>query len=119
MVSKSFLVGALLLAALGAQAQGTVTAAMGTRTVLKAFVDADGKTESTPLNVKDINFPLQVFEISEAGFLRVKVGGADVWLDRKQVRMPPESLEVSCTTVNVANAKLVSGGIRGANTGCK
>ena len=96
-----------------------VTAAMGARTVVKAYPDAVGSNEPTILNVKDILFPLQVFEISEAGFVRVKIGGADYWLDRKQVRIPPSSLEVSCSTVDTANAKLVSGGIRGANTGCK
>ena len=117
--SKYFLVSTLLLSALGAHAQGMVTAAMGARTVLKAYPDAEGRSEPATLNVKDISFPLRVFEISEAGFVRVKVGDADVWLDRKQVRMPPISLEVSCSTVDTANAKLVSGGSRGANTGCK
>lgn len=117
--SKSLAASVLLLAALGAHAQGFVTAPMGSRTALKAYPDADGKSEPATLHVKDITFPLQVFEISDAGFVRVKVGGADVWLDRKQVRMPPVSLEVTCATVDASNAKLVSGGIRGANAGCK
>jgi len=116
---KFWVASALLAAAFGAGAQGQVTAAMGARTVLKAYPDAEGKSEPVTLNVKDIAFPLQVFEISEAGFVRVKVEGADVWLDRKHVRMPPATLEVSCATVDTANAKLVSGGIRGANAGCK
>ena len=117
--AKFLVAGALLVATMRALAQGQVTAAMGSRTVLKAYPDAEGKTESATLNVKDIAFPLQVFEVSDAGFVRVKINGADVWLDRKHVRMPPDTLEVSCATVDIANAKLVSGGIRGANAGCK
>ena len=99
--AKFLVAGALLVATMGALAQGQVTAAMGSRTVLKAYPDAEGKTEPATLNVKDIAFPLQVFEVSDAGFVRVKINGADVWLDRKHVRMPPATLEVSCATVDL------------------
>ncbi|NMM06829.1 hypothetical protein [Polaromonas sp.] len=108
-----------MAAAISVQAQGMVTAAMGTRAVLKAYTDADGKSETASLNVKDISFPLKIFEISEQGFVHVKVASQDVWLDRKQIRIPPESLEVSCLTVDRTNANLVTAGIRGANAGCK
>lgn len=116
---KTMTFGVLMAAACGVQGQGLVTAAMGTRTALKAYSDADGKGQPSMLNVKDITFPLKIFEISEAGFVRVKVDNADVWLDRKQVRVPPESLAVSCLTVDQASANLVTAGIRGANSGCK
>lgn len=109
----------LMAAAFSVQGQGMVTAAMGTRTALKAYSDADGKSQPALLNVKDISFPLKIFEISEAGLVRVKVENQDVWLDRKQVRVPPESLAVSCLTVDPSTASLVSAGIRGANSGCK
>lgn len=105
--------------AFGAQAQGMVTSAMGTRSELKAYPDADGKSAPATLFVKDIPFPLKVFEISEAGLVRVKIAEKDIWLDRKQIRIPPETLTVNCTTVDQKNATLVSGGIRGANSGCK
>jgi hypothetical protein len=95
-----------------------VTAAMGTRSELKAYADADGKSAPATLYVKDITFPLKVFETSEAGLVRVKVAEKDVWLDRKQIRIPPE-LVVNCTNVDWKNAPIVSGGIRGANAGCK
>ena len=108
----------LLVLAFGAHAQGMVTSAMGTRSELKASPDADGKSAPATLYVKEITFPLKVFETSEAGLVRVKVAGKDVWLDRKQIRIPPE-LIVTCTNVDHANASLVSGGIRGANSGCK
>lgn len=100
-------------------AQGLVTAAMGTRATLKSYVDADGKIESATVNVKGIGFPLKVLEVSETGFVRVTLGDKDVWLDRKQIRIPPDSLEANCLTVNRINANLVSGGTRGANNGCK
>jgi hypothetical protein len=116
---KKITLGLLMAAAFGAQAQGMVTAAMGTRTVLKAYMDADGKSETTPLKVKDITFPLKIFEISDTGFVHVKVASQDVWLDRTQIRIPPESLEVSCLTVDRSSANLVTAGIRGANSGCK
>lgn len=116
---KKITLGLLMAAAIGAQAQGMVTAAMGTRNVLKTYMDADGKSETTPLTVKDITFPLKVFEISEAGFVHVKVQSKDIWLDRKQIRIPPESLEVSCLTVDQSSANLTTAGIRGANSGCK
>ncbi|MDD2880107.1 MAG: hypothetical protein PHQ58_06695 [Rhodoferax sp.] len=108
-----------MAAAVSAQAQGMVTAAMGTRTVLKAYTDAEGKSETTALAVKDITFPLKVFEISEAGFVHVKVQSKDVWLDRGQIRIPPESLTVTCTTVDQSSANLTTAGIRGANSACK
>jgi hypothetical protein len=115
---KSITFGCLLAAAFGAQAQGMVTSAMGTRSELKAYADADGKSIPATLSVKDITFPLKIFETSEAGLVRVKVAEKDVWLDRKQIRIPPE-LIVTCTNVDQKNATLVSGGIRGANSGCK
>lgn len=117
--SKIISAGFLASLIFGAQAQGMVTAALGTRAVLKAYPDADGQSDPTPLSVKDLSFPLKVLEISEMGFVRVKVAGKDVWLDRKQIRIPPDSIEVSCLTVDRANAGLVSAGIRGANSGCK
>lgn len=116
---KKILFGLLMVVTVSAQAQGVVTAAMGARVVLKAYTDADGKNETTSLNVKDITFPLKIFEISETGFVHVKVASQDVWLDRKQVRIPPDSLDVSCLTVDKSSANLVSAGIRGANSGCK
>jgi hypothetical protein len=116
---KKITLSLLMAAAFGAQAQGMVTAAMGTRTVLKAYMDADGKSETTPLKVKDISFPLKIFEVSDTGFVHVKVASQDVWLDRTQIRIPPESLEVSCLTVDRSSANLVTAGIRGANSGCK
>ncbi len=116
---KKMTFGLLMAAAIGAQGQGMVTSAMGTRAVLNAYADADGKSEPSLLNVRDITFPLKIFEISETGFVHVKVANQDVWLDRKQVRIPPESLAVSCLTVDQANANLVTAGIRGANSGCK
>lgn len=116
---KNITFGLLMAAAINAQAQGMVTAAMGTRTAIKAYLDAEGKIEAMPLAVKDITFPLKIFEVSESGFIHVKVASQDVWLDRKQIRIPPESLEVSCLTVDRTNANLVSAGIRGANSGCK
>ena len=115
---KLIAIGSLLVLAFGAHAQGMVTSAMGTRSELKAYPDADGKSAPGTLYVKDITFPLKVFETSEAGLVRVKVGEKDVWLDRKQIRIPPE-LIVTCTNVDHANASMVSGGIRGANSGCK
>lgn len=117
--TKLTLIACLFGIVLSASAQGFVTSAMGTRTVLKGYPDADGKGESAPLSVKDISFPLKVFEVSEAGFVRVKIADTDVWLDRKQIRIPPESMVATCLTVDRANAALVSGGIRGANSGCK
>lgn len=105
--------------AANASAQGQISAAMGSRTSIKAFSDAEGTQELTPVIVKDITFPMTVYEVSDQGFVRVKINGQQVWLDRKQVKMAPETLEASCLTVNQANAKLVSGGIRGANSGCK
>ena len=116
---KKITFGVLMTAVIGAQGQSMVTAAMGTRAVLKAYADADGKSEPSLLNVRDITFPLRIFEISGTGFVHVKVANQDVWLDRKQVRIPPESLTVSCLTVDKAKANLVTGGIRGANSGCK
>ena len=115
---KKITAGCMFLAVFGAQAQGMVTAPMGTRSELKAYADADGKSAPATLYVKDITFPLKVFETSEAGLVRVKVAEKDVWLDRKQIRIPPE-LVVSCMNVDQKNAALVSGGIRGANSGCK
>lgn len=109
----------LMAAAFGVHAQGVVTAAMGTRVALKAFTDADGKSETAPLSVKDITFPLKIFEVSDSGFVRVKVANKDVWLDRTQIRIPPESLHVNCLTVDKSSANLVTAGIRGANSGCK
>ena len=116
---KLITVGCLLVAAFGVQAQGMVTSAMGTRSELKAYSDADGKSAPVTLYVKDITFPLKVFETSEAGLVRVKFAENDVWLDRKQVRIPPEIKEANCTNVNQKNIAMVSGGIRGANSGCK
>lgn len=116
---KKLTLGLLMTAAFGVNAQGVVTAAMGTRVALKAFTDADGKSETTPLSVKDITFPLKIFEISDSGFVRVKVLDKDVWLDRTQIRIPPESLQVNCLTVDKSSANLVTAGIRGANSGCK
>lgn len=116
---KYITLGLLMAAAVSVQAQGMVTAAMGTRTALKAYTDAEGKSETTPLAVKDIVFPLKIFEISESGFVHVKVASRDVWLDRKHIRIPPESLAVSCLTVDQSSANLVTAGIRGANSGCK
>ena len=116
---KPMVFGVLMVAAVSAHAQGLVTAAMGTRAVLKAYADADGKSEPGTLNVKDISFPLKIFEISETGFVHVKIASQDVWLDRKQIRIPPESLAVSCLTVDASSANLVTAGIRGANSGCK
>ncbi len=116
---KKISLGLLMTVAFGAYAQGMVTSAIGTRVVLKAYQDAEGKSEIAPLNVKDIAFPLKIFEISDAGLVHVKVASQDVWLDRKQIRIPPESLEVSCLTVDRTNANLVAAGIRGANSGCK
>lgn len=118
-IYKKIAFGLLMAAAISAQGQGMVTSAMGTRVVLKAYADADGKSELALLNVKDITFPLKIFEISETGFIHVKVSSQDVWLDRKQVRIPPETLVASCLTVDQANANLVTAGIRGANSGCK
>jgi hypothetical protein len=108
----------VMAAAFSVQAQDIVIAAMGTRTVLKAYADADGKSELPPLSVKDISFPLKIYETAASGFVHVKVAGQDVWLDRKQVRIPPESLTVSCITKDQANTKLVAAGVRGANSGC-
>ena len=116
---KSLAYGCLILSFFGAQAQGVVTAAMGIRTEIKAYSDADGKSSPETVQVKDITFPLKVFETSEAGLVRVKITDKYVWLDRKQIRIPPESITVSCTNVDRANASLVSAGIRGANSGCK
>ena len=116
---KTMTAGCLFLTIFGAQAQGMVTSAMGTRSELKAYLDADGKSAPATLYVKDITFPLKVFETSEAGLVRVKVAEKDVWLDRKQVRIPPEALIANCRTVDQRNADQVSGGIRGANSGCK
>lgn len=116
---KKIALGLLVATAVSVQAQGLVTAAMGTRTLLKAYLDADGKSETTPLAVKDITFPLKVFETSEAGFVHVRVQTKDIWLDRKQIRIPPESLTVTCTTVDQSSANLTTAGIRGANSGCK
>lgn len=100
-------------------AQGVVTSALGARTVLKSYSSPDSKSEGLPIAVQDITFPLKVYETSDNGFLRVKIGSKDIWLDRRTVRIPAESLEANCLTVNRANANLVSGGIRGANEGCK
>lgn len=115
---KKITVECIFLAAFGAQAQGMVTAPMGTRSELKAYADADGKSAPATLYVKDITFPLKIFETSEEGLVRVKVAEKDVWLDRKQIRIPPELL-ANCLTVDHKNANQVSGGIRGANSGCK
>ena len=117
---KLVVTGCLILSILGSHvhAQGMVTSAMGARSELKAYPDADGKSAPATLYVKDITFPLKVFETSEAGFVRVKVAEKDICLDSKQILIPPE-LIVTCTNVDQKNATLVSGGIRGANSGCK
>lgn len=114
--------GVLLFAsmlAFSVGAQEFVTSALGKRTTLSMYSTSDGSGERQQIELKDIAFPLKIFETSDAGYLRVKLAGKDVWLDRKQVKVPPEKLESSCLTVNRANASLVSGGIRGANEGCK
>lgn len=111
--------GCFLFYIFSAQAQGVVTSAMGTRSELKAYLDAEGKSSTDNLYVKDITFPLKVLETSEAGLVRVRMQGKDVWLDRKQIRIPPESLIVTCATVDQSKASLVASGIRGANSGCK
>ncbi|MBT3067308.1 hypothetical protein [Rhodoferax sp. U11-2br] len=111
----------LLLCVLAANVSAIerIEAAMGSRTSIKAFSDAEGKQELVPVSIKDVLVSPEVYEISDQGFVRVKVNGQQVWLDRKQLKIKPETLEASCLTVNQANAKLVSGGIRGANEGCK
>jgi hypothetical protein len=100
-------------------AQGRISGALGFRTSIKVFSDAEGKQELVPVLVKDVTDSPTVYEISDQGFVRVKVNGQQVWLDRKQVKISLDALEASCLTVNQANANLVSGGIRGANSGCK
>ncbi len=105
--------------AFSVSAQDFVTSALGKRTTLSVYSTADGSGERQQIELKDIVFPIKVFETSDAGYLRVKLAGKDVWLDRKQVKVPPERLESTCLTVNRANANLVAGGIRGANEGCK
>lgn len=108
-----------LMTAIAAHAQGQVTSAMGKRKVLTAYADAGGTKEITQLNVADIAFPLNIFEVSDAGYVHVKISGQTIWLDRKQIRIPPESLEVSCLTVDRTNLNLQAGATRGANAGCK
>jgi len=104
---------------LSAFAQSQITAVMGARPTLKAFSDAEGISELPALSVKAIVFPLRVLEVSDQGFVRVKIDDQQVWLDRRQLKMPPDTLEANCLTVNQANANLVAGGMRGANSGCK
>jgi len=105
--------------AINAAAEMQVIGAMGSRTAIKTYEDADGKTELAPVSVKNITFPLTVFEVSERGFVRVKLEDKQTWLNKEQVSIPPESLEATCLTANRADAGVTPGGLRGANAGCK
>lgn len=112
-----FAIGLLATAISAAALQ--VTGPIGTRTTLKVYEDADGKSELASVSVKDITFPITAFEISDRGFVRVKLDGKQVWLDKGQLRIPPESMEATCITANRADAGVTPGGLRGANSGCK
>ena len=118
-VSTCFLGIFLSALAINAAAEMQVVGARGTRTEIKTYEDADGKTELTPVSVKSISFPLTVFEVSQRGFARVKLEGKQIWLNTEQVRIPSESLDATCLTASRADAGLTPGGLRGANAGCK
>ncbi len=114
-----FLGWILAVTSASAIAEMQVVGAIGARTALKVFEDADGKIELPPVTVKNISFPLTVYEVSERGFARVKLDGKQVWLNKEQIRIPPESIEATCVTASRADAGVTPGGLRGANAGCK
>jgi hypothetical protein len=110
---------ALLMSAAGAAAEVQVVGPRGTRTSLKVFEDADGKTELATVSVKNLTFPITVYETSERGFVRVKLDGKQVWLNTEQVRIPAGDIPAECLTVSRADAGVTTAGLRGANAGCK
>lgn len=123
-MEKSMLCAAVMAVSLvigsACWAQGSPQTAVGVsakRTVLKTFLDAEGQQKGAPINVASVAFPVPIYEKSSAGYVRTKLGGADVWLDPDQLILDAQ-VEAKCL-VTKGQPLALAGGLRGANEACK
>lgn len=122
-MKKTIVAGLCLsLAALfSVQAQNAGKNAIGVtakRTQVKAYSDAEGKQKTTPISTASIAFPLQIYEQSSAGYIRVKVANQSVWLDPDELVIDT-TLQAKCLVSSDKGVAPMAGGLRGANEGCK
>lgn len=88
------------------------------RIQIKTFADAEGKQKTAPVSTVSLIFPLQIYEQSQAGYVRVKVASQSVWLDPDELVID-STLQAKCLVSSDKGAAPMAGGLRGANEGCK
>ena len=101
-------------------AQSNLPSALGVsakRTVLKTFLDAEGRQKGPQIDVAVVVFPAPIYERSPAGYVRTKVDGKDVWLDPDQLMLDAR-VDAKCL-VTKGQAPALAGVLRGANEACK
>lgn len=111
----------LLIALPTAWAQNEGKNAIGVtakRLQIKTFSDAEGKQKTAPISTVSLGFPLQIYEQSQAGYVRVKVASQSVWLDPDELVID-STLQAKCLVSSDKGTAPMAGGLRGANEGCK